>query len=43
METGRRGPEALNRDLDLEFTVLSVEMWRVMVVEVHSDDDSEEP
>jgi len=35
--------QALNRDLDLEFAVDSMKMWWVMILEVHADDDPEEP
>lgn len=47
-ESARREPpvedlEAPNRNLDLEFAVHGVEVRRVMVVEVHLDNDPEEP
>jgi hypothetical protein len=31
-----------NRDLDLELAIDSMEMGRVMILEVHSDNDTEE-
>ncbi len=35
--------EALDRDLALELAVQSVKVGGAMVLEVHADDDSEEP
>ena len=34
--------QAPNRDLDLEFAICGVEMRRVMIIEVHLDDDAKE-
>ena len=34
--------KALDRDLDLELPVLGMEVGRVMIIEVHPDDDPKE-
>ena len=35
--------KALDRDLDFELPVLGMEMGRVMIIEMHADDDPKEP